>query len=85
MKTSIYRGRKVTLDKPIREVKNNKEYKVYVLNRETGNVNLVRFGDKNLSLKSHIPARRKSYCARSESLGNSKLKANYWSRKRWKC
>lgn len=48
---------------------------------------LIRFGDKSLSLKSHIPDRKKSYCARSSGQGNTdnKLSANYWSRKRWKC
>ena len=29
--------------------------------------------------------RRKSYCARSSSMGNDKTKANYWSRRQWKC
>jgi len=88
MKTIIYKGRRIRLNHPIREIKGNKEYKVYVLNKKTGKINIVRFGDRKLSLKSHIPKRKKSYCARSKGIKSSKpdkLSPNYWSRKRWKC
>lgn len=87
MRTGIYRGRKVVLEKPIRTPGKSKEFKVYVKNPKTNNINVVRFGDKNLSLKSHIPARKKSYCARSKPLSKrgDKTSPNYWSRKRWQC
>ena len=40
-----------------------------------------------LSIKKNIPARKKSYCARSGGIKgkNSKLSANYWSRRAWNC
>lgn len=54
---------------------------------EDGKEKIVRFGDKNMSIKKHIPERKKSYCARSKGIGQikNKLSANYWSRKAWKC
>lgn len=63
-----------------------KKSKVYVKN-EKGNVVKVNFGDKNLSIKKHIPARKRSYCARSSGQGNlsKRTSANYWSRKAWNC
>lgn len=55
-----------------------------VLAKENGQVRLVRFGDPKMSIKKHIPARRKSFRARHhcEDLG-SKLTARYWSCKAW--
>lgn len=75
------------LNKPIREVKGSKEYKVYVRNPKTGRVNTVRFGDASSRLGVNNPKRRKSYCSRSKPLSRpgDKLSPNYWSRKRWKC
>ena len=79
-----YQGRSVPLGKPMKG--DVKKSKVYVKN-EKGNVVKVEFGDPKLSIKSHIPARKKSYCARSAGQGNAnkKTSANYWSRKAWKC
>ena len=61
--------------------------KFVVLASEGGKTKTIRFGDANLSIKKSIPARKKSYCARSEGIKGktSKLSANYWSRKAWKC
>lgn len=55
-----------------------------VLAKENGQVRLVRFGDPKMSIKKHIPARRKSFRARHncDDLG-SKLTARYWSCKAW--
>jgi hypothetical protein len=55
-----------------------------VLAKEAGEVRLVRFGDPLMTIKKHIPARRKSFRARHhcESPG-SKLSARYWSCKAW--
>jgi len=38
-------------------------------------------------MKKGIPARKKSYCARSGGQKNTKnkLSANYWARKDWGC
>ena len=59
---ALYRGYKVPLNKPIREIKNNKQKKVYTINPKTGKINIIRFGDATMRLKSHIPKRQKSYC-----------------------
>ena len=86
-----YKGRKVTLNKPRRISKGKPVYgkkskEVFVKNKN-GRVVRVTFGDPNLSVKSHRPARKKSYCSRSKGQGNltDKTKANYWSRREWKC
>ena len=80
-----YQGREVELNKPM--AGDVKKSKVYVKDPKTGNVKKVNFGDKSLSIKKHIPARKKSYCARSSGQGNltDKTKANYWSRRAWEC
>jgi hypothetical protein len=79
-----YQGHAVQLNKPMQG--DVKKSKVYVKN-EKGNVVKVNFGDKNLSIKKNIPARKRSYCARSGGQGNlsKKTSANYWSRRAWKC
>ena len=51
---------------------------------ENGQEKIVRFGDPNMSIKKHIPERRKSFRARhgcDKKL--SKLTAKYWSCKAW--
>ena len=75
------------LNKPIRTPGERKEFKVYVKNPVTGNINTVRFGDTKMRLLAHIRERREAYCARSENLSErgDRTSANYWSRKRWKC
>ena len=52
-----------------------------------GKEKIVRFGDPNMPDGTSNPKRRKSYCARSGGIKgkDNKLKANYWSRKNWKC
>jgi len=85
VKEAEYRGREVPLNKPMPG--DVKKSKVFVRDPSTGNVKKVNFGDKTLSIKKHIPARKKSYCARSSGQGNltDKTKANYWSRRAWDC
>ena len=41
-----------------------KKFKVFVRNRKTGKVVKVNFGDKKLSIKKNIPARKKSFFSR---------------------
>lgn len=79
-----YQGRSVPLGKPMKG--DRRKSKVYVKNAK-GNVVKVEFGDPNLSIKKHIPARKRSYCARSSGQGNltDRTKANYWSRRAWNC
>ncbi len=40
-----------------------------------------------MTIKKGIPARKKSYCARSGGITGTtdKFSANYWSRKAWDC
>lgn len=76
-----YQGREVPLNKPM--AGDVKKSKVFVKNAQ-GNVVKVNFGDKNLSIKKHIPARRKSFRARHNCANpGPKTKARYWSCKAW--
>lgn len=60
-----------------------KKSKVYVKN-DKGNVVKVEFGDKNMSIKKHIPERRKSFRARHNcDTANDKTTPRYWSCKMW--
>jgi hypothetical protein len=77
-----YQGRQVPLNKPMKG--DVKKSKVFVKDPQTGNVKKVNFGDKNMTIKKHIPSRRKSFRARHncENPG-PKTKARYWSCKAW--
>jgi hypothetical protein len=78
---SEYQGRKVKLNKPM--AGDVKKSKVYVKN-EKGNVVKVEFGDPNMTIKKHIPARRKSFRARHNCDNpGPKWMARYWSCKAW--
>lgn len=70
-----------------KKVSDHKTKSHAVLAKEGDKVKLVRFGDKNMSIKKDKPSRKKSYCARSGGIKGkeSKLSANYWSRKAWDC
>ena len=77
-----YQGREVSLGKPM--AGDVKKSKVYVRHPETGNVVKVNFGDKNMTIKKHIPGRRKSFRARHNcETPGPKTKARYWSCKAW--
>ena len=82
---ATYQGKKVPLNKPMKG--DVKKSKVYVDPDGDGKAQKVNFGDKKLSIKKHIPNRKKSYCARSSGQGNlnDKTSANYWSRRAWDC
>ena len=58
-----------------------------VVAKEGDTTKTIRFGDKKMSIKKDQPARKKSYCARSGGIKgkDSKLSANYWSRRAWDC
>ena len=76
-----YQGREVKLGKPMKG--DVKKFKVYVKNNK-GNVVKVNFGDPNMTIKKHIPARRKSFRARRncDNPGPDTM-ARYWSCKKW--
>ena len=59
-----YQGRTVTLNKPFRTPGKSKKFGVYVRNKATGRVQIVRYGDPNMRIKKNIPARKKSFLAR---------------------
>lgn len=78
---ATYQGRDVPLNKPMKG--DVKKSKVFVKNAQ-GNVVKVNFGDKNLSIKKHIPARRSSFRARHNCDNpGPKTKARYWSCRAW--
>lgn len=76
-----YRGRKVSLGKPMRG--DTKKFKVYV-RKPNGNVVKVNFGDPSMKIKRHIPARRRSFRARHNCANpGPRTKARYWSCRAW--
>ena len=76
-----FQGRSVPLGKPMKG--DVKKSKVYVKN-EKGNVVKVNFGDKNMTIKKNIPARRKSFRARHNCDNpGPRTKARYWSCRAW--
>ena len=76
-----YQGQTVTLNKPM--AGDVKKSKVFVKN-DSGNVVKVNFGDKNMTIKKNIPARRRSFRARHNCDDpGPKTKARYWSCKAW--
>ena len=82
-----YRGKTVKLNKPMRG--DVKKFKVFVKDRKTGNVKKVNFGDKGMSIKKHIPARKRSFMARMGGVlkkvrGQKTLSAAYWSIRAWR-
>ena len=76
-----YQGRKVALGKPM--AGDVKKSKVYV-RKPNGKVVKVNFGDKKLSIKKHIPGRRKNFRARHNCDNpGPRWKARYWSCRAW--
>lgn len=77
-----YKGRKVTLNKPMRG--DVKKFKVFVRDPKTGNIKKVNFGDKKMRIKKSNPKRRKSFRARHRCANpGPKTKARYWSCRKW--
>ena len=82
-----FKGRSVKLNKPFRTPSASKKFGVYVRNKSTHRIQIVRFGAKGMSIKKNIPSRQKSFFARfrpilarvrgqkslSPFLGNTKL------------
>jgi len=86
---ATYKGRSVKLNKPFRTPNKSKKFGVYVKDRSSGNVKIVRFGDPNLSIKKNIPARQKSFMARFRPIlakvkGQKNLSPAYWAVQSWK-
>lgn len=84
---AIYQGKNIKLNIPSR-IKlgepghGRKKFKVYVL--DNNRVKKIMFGDPNLSIKKHIPARKKSFLARHKcKTAKDKTTPRYWSCKAW--
>jgi|TARA_R100000479_G_C6227940_1_gene144102 hypothetical protein len=82
-----YKGRKVKLNKIMRG--DVKKFKVFVRNRRTGRVQKVNFGSKTMSIKKHIPARKRSFMARMGGVlrkvrGQKSLSPAYWAIRSWR-
>lgn len=78
-----YKGRKVRLNKPFSTPDGPKKSAVYV-KAPNGKVVIVRFGDKSMTIKKHIPERRKSFRARHKCDTPGPItKARYWACKTW--
>ena len=79
---ATFQGKKVPLNKPM--AGDVKKSKVFVDPDGDGKAQKVNFGDKNMSIKKHIPARRASFRARHNcDTPGPKTKARYWSCKAW--
>lgn len=79
---ATYQGKKVPLNKPM--AGDVKKSKVYVDTNGDGKATKVNFGDKNMTIKKNIPARRRSFRARHKcETPGPKTKARYWSCKAW--
>jgi hypothetical protein len=82
-KAAEYQGRKVTLNKPFRTPGEKRKFAVYVKN-PAGKVIILRFGDPSMSIKKHIPERRKSFRARMRCDNpGPKHKKRYWACWAW--
>ncbi len=78
---ATYRGKKVALNKVTKG--DVKKFKVFV--KKGNRVVKVNFGDKNMKIKSNIPARKRSFLARHKcSTPGPKYKARYWSCRQWR-
>jgi hypothetical protein len=89
MEEAEYQGRKVKLNKPMQG--DVAKFKVYVKDPKTGNVKKVNFGHggssvkgKAMKIRKSNPKARKSFRARHNCDNpGSKLKARYWSCRKW--
>ena len=82
-----YKGRTVKLNKIQRG--DVKKFKVFVKDRSSGRVKKVNFGSKTMSIKKHIPARKRSFMARMGGVlkkvrGQKSLSPAYWSLRSWR-
>jgi len=83
---AIYKKKSVKLNKPMRG--DVKKFKVFVKDKSSGRVKKVNFGSKEMSIKKHIPARKRSFMARMGGVrkkvrGQKTLSPAYWSIRAW--
>ena len=79
---ATYQGKEVPLNKPMPG--DVKKSKVFVDPDGDGVAKKVNFGDKNMTIKKNIPARRKSFRARHNcDTAKDKTTPRYWSCRAW--
>ena len=83
-----YRGQSVRLNKPFRTPNASKKFGVYVKDKSTGNVKIVRFGAKGMSIGRNDPVRRRSFFARFRPIlakvrGQKSLSPAFWAMRTW--
>ena len=84
-----YKNKEVKLNKPFRTPSASKKFGVYVKDRSSGRIKIVRFGAKGMSIKKNIPARQRSFMARFRPIlqkvkGQKNLSPAYWAIQSWK-
>ena len=84
-----YQNRTVKLNQPFRTPSAAKKFGVYVKNNRSNRVEIVRFGQKGISIKKNIPARQRSFMARFKPIlakvrGQKSLSPAYWAVKSWR-
>ena len=80
------------LNKPFRTPSASKKFGVYVRNKRSGRVQIVRLGSKRLSIKKNIPSRQRSFMKRfAPILAKAKrsgkqfnLQPVFWAVKSWR-
>ena len=81
VKTGTYKGKKVKLYFPMKSTKPKKKKMVYVLNKKTGNVNVVHYGAVGYR-HNYSEQAKKSFRARHKCDPVNKLDKNkpkYWA------
>ena len=76
------------LNKIIRDPQGNKKFKVYVTDKNTNKIKLIRFGDRNMKIRSNNENAKKSFNARMRGVlakvdGQKTLSPAYWSLRAW--
>ena len=66
-----------------------KKFKVFVKDKSSGRVKKVNFGSKTMSIKKHIPDRKRSFMARMGGVlkkvrGQKSLSPAYWAIRSWR-
>ena len=87
---SLHGNRK--LNKPFRTPSASKKFGVYVRNKKSGRVQIVRFGAKGMTIKKNIPERQRSFFARFRPIlarvrrsgKQVTLSSAYWAIQSWK-
>ena len=77
------------INQPFRTPSAAKKFGVYVKNNRSNRVEIVRFGQKGISIKKNIPARQRSFMARFKPIlakvrGQKSLSPAYWAVKSWR-